>query len=150
MRILGKINIKYILLALISTCLIIYIYLLNEPFDGTSPDQPAAACSPGYWCPASSSGSKVHKCPGGTYGATPNLKTPACSGVCSAGCSCPEASTEACQQPCPAGYFCVEGTGGTAAPPIICPQGYYCPESSAAPIVCPEGLSCPSGTTSIS
>uniref|UniRef100_A0A6C0AMW6 Uncharacterized protein n=1 Tax=viral metagenome TaxID=1070528 RepID=A0A6C0AMW6_9ZZZZ len=127
------------------------MYLINESFEGTPPipEQAAANCSPGFWCPATSSSNKEHLCPGGTYGATSNLKLPACSGICKAGCSCPEGSTSACEKPCPAGFFCVEGTGGTAAPPIICPHGYYCPESSPTPIICPEGASCPAGTTSI-
>jgi hypothetical protein len=150
MRVFSNLTTKYILLGLIIISTIIFIYLIREPFDGTPPVQNATPCAPGYWCPATSSGSKEHKCPGGTYGSSSNLTIPACSGFCKAGCSCPEGSTSACEQPCPAGYFCVQGTGGTAAPPIICPQGYYCPASSAAPIICPEGLSCPPGTTSIS
>ena len=165
MKVFSKINYKLILLLVITICIILYIYLINESFEGSTldnksssdkrisgspPDQPATPCPPGFWCPASSSGSKNQKCPGGTYGNSTNLTNPACSGKCKAGCSCPEASTSECENPCPAGYFCVEGTGGTAAPPILCPQGYYCPLSSAAPIICPEGIFCAPGTTSIS
>ena len=150
MKIFSKFNIKYILLIAITLCVIIYIYLINESFVGTPPDQPATPCAPGFWCPTSSAGSKDNKCPGGTYGDSPNLTNPACSGKCKAGCDCPEASTSQCEKPCPAGFFCVEGTGGTAAPPILCPEGYFCPESSAEPTVCPEGVYCPPGTTSIS
>jgi len=154
MGLLSKINPKFALLIAIAICSIVYICLLNESFEGEGsigipPGQPATPCAPGYWCPASSSGSKDRKCPGGTYGSGPN-STPACSGVCKAGCSCPEGSTSECQEPCPPGYFCVTGTGGTAAPPIICPQGYYCPASSSAPTICPEAVFCPVGTSSIS
>jgi len=149
MGLFSKVNSKFILLIAIIVSIMVYIYLMNESFDGTPPAQAATPCAPGYWCPASSSGSKDNKCPGGTYGSGPN-SSPACSGICKAGCSCPEGSTSSCEKPCPAGYFCVAGTGGTAAPPIICPQGYYCPESSSAPIICPNAVFCPVGTTSIS
>jgi hypothetical protein len=149
MGIIDKINKKYTLLIIIILCVIGYIYLINESFEGTPPAQVATPCAQGFWCPTSSSGSKDNKCPGGTYGASTNLTNPACSGKCKAGCDCPEASTSQCEKPCPPGYFCVEGTGGTAAPPILCPEGYYCPESSPLPTICPEGVYCPPGTTSI-
>lgn len=150
MGLFSKFNIKYILLIVITLCVILYIYLMNESFEGTPPKQVATPCAQGYWCPVSSSGSKEHRCPGGTYGASTNLKNPACSGVCKAGCVCPDASTTECEKPCPAGYFCVEGTGGAASPPLLCPQGYYCPASCSAPVICPEGIFCAAGTSSIS
>ena len=58
MKIFSKFNIKYILLIAITLCVIIYIYLINESFVGTPPDQPATPCAPGFWCPTSSAGSK--------------------------------------------------------------------------------------------
>jgi hypothetical protein len=149
MGLFSKLNMKYILLIIITFCIIAYMYLINESFQGTPPPQIATPCAKGFWCPASAAGSKEHKCPGGTYGASTNLTSPACSGLCKAGCSCPEGSTSECETPCPAGFFCVKGTGGTTAEPIICPQGYYCPLSSPAPIICPEGIFCAPGTSSI-
>lgn len=143
-----KLRLQHILLLLIIISVLYYIYRIHESFIGTAPNQPAIPCSPGYWCPASSSGSKDHACPGGTYGSASGLTLPSCSGPCKAGCVCDDGSITACPTPCPAGYFCVEGTGGSGTPPIMCPQGYYCPISSTAPIICPTGAFCPPGTTS--
>ena len=146
---LGKINVKITLIITIAVCVIMYIYVTNEPFRGTPPEQGSTPCAPGYWCPVSSAGSTHHLCPGGTYGSSSGLSLPKCSGPCQAGCTCPEGSTSSCQVRCPAGHYCVEGTGGSTSQPIVCPQGYYCPVSSSAPIICPRGQYCPPGTSSI-
>jgi hypothetical protein len=84
MGLFSKMNPKFLLLIIITVCIIMYLCLINDTFQGSPPRQAATPCALGYWCPASSSGSKEHKCPGGTYGSGPN-STPACSGMCKAG-----------------------------------------------------------------
>ena len=127
-------------------------YLRNEGFAertfGAAPNTPAVLCQAGFWCPTASGGTKAFPCPGGTYGATPGLTNPTCTGFCQAGCVCKDASTEECPAPCPPGYYCVKGTGGPTSP-VICPQGFYCPASTVIPIACPPGKFCPLGTSSI-
>lgn len=149
MRILVKSKLTQVLLFTILVLVIIYIYLAFEGFIGATLTQVAIPCNIGFWCPASAGSSKQIACPGGTYGSTSGLSTPACSGKCNAGCQCPEGSITACASPCPAGHYCLEGTGGMAVPPVVCPQGYYCPVSSSKPIACPTGVFCPEGTTGI-
>jgi len=146
-------NQTLIVLVILIVVLIATLYFFqSEGFDvntfGPAPASPGVPCSPGFWCPTASGGTKAFPCPGGTYGSEPKLTKPSCSGVCQAGCVCKEASTSACPAPCPAGYYCVAGTGGPTSP-IICPQGYYCPVSTEIPIICPPGLYCPLGTSSI-
>ena len=151
MVILERISLWKVLLLLIGLSLIIFALIYPEGFSNAKnagESIQAVVCPAGFWCPISSSGSQQFRCPGGTYGSSPGLSNPACSGFCQPGCVCDEASTSGCQEPCPAGYYCVEGTGGST-PPIICPAGYYCPASSSAPIICPEGKFCSVGTSSI-
>ena len=140
-----------LLLLLIGTLLVIYGLIYFEAFANASNSGDkiqAIVCPAGFWCPVSSGGSQQHRCPGGTYGSSTGLSTPACSGFCKKGCVCDEGSRSECEEPCPPGFYCVEGTGGSTSP-IICPSGYYCPESSFQPVICPEGKYCPIGTAAI-
>jgi hypothetical protein len=130
-------------------------FFQSEGFDvqtfGAAPVTNGILCQAGFWCPTASGGTKAFPCPGGTYGSTPGLKVPQCTGYCKAGCVCKEASTEQCPTKCPQGYYCVAGTGGPTSP-IICPQGYFCPEGSdgtesVGPKICPAGAFCPLGTS---
>ena len=152
MIVFGQVVSWKLLLLLIGVSLVILALIYPEGFSNAgNPGDAiiAVVCPMGFWCPVSSSGSQQFRCPGGTYGASTGLSTPACSGFCQPGCVCDEASTNPCQEPCPPGYYCVEGTGGSASPPIICPVGYYCPGSTFEPIICPEGKFCSVGTRSI-
>ena len=129
----------------------LYIFQMEgfaENTFGPAPNASGVPCSPGFWCPIASGGSKAFPCPGGTYGATPKLTEPKCSGMCDAGCVCKEGSTQQCPADCPPGYYCVAGTGGQT-PPIICPQGYICEGKTSLPKACPPGIYCPLGTSSL-
>ncbi len=130
-----------ILFVIILVLVSLYAYIVYEGFVDTK----AALCAIGHWCPASSQTDKAAPCPGGTYGSTPGLTSPACSGKCQAGCVCNEASTSICPDPCPAGFYCIEGT----LKPVKCPKGNYCPVSSKLPTPCPTGVFCPEGTASL-
>ncbi len=76
-----------------------------------------APCPPGQYC----AGGVAALCPAGVYGATPELQSPACSGLCAAGYYCPPGSTTATEVPC----------GG---------EDVYCPEGSGLPRVAPPGM----------
>jgi len=141
MRILFKSKRIQLLLVIIVVLLGLYAYMVYEGFA----DSKAGLCAIGFWCPAASQIEKSAACPGGTYGATPGLTTPACSGRCKAGCFCGAGSTKSCENMCPAGSYCVEGSER----PVICPSGNYCPASSSSPTACPSGVFCPEGTTSL-
>jgi sugar lactone lactonase YvrE len=85
----------------------------------------------GYYYSAVAGGSAP--CPPGTFGATRNLTTAACSGLCSSppGWGCGLASASASGSLCPAGYACV---GGAAPPsPCACPDACPAGTASAAP-----------------
>jgi hypothetical protein len=142
-----------IILVVLIIVLIASLYIFQtegfvENTFGPAQTSPGVPCSPGFWCPTASGGTKAFPCPGGTYGSASKLTQPNCSGMCNAGCVCKEASTDPCPAPCPPGYYCVAGTGGQT-PPIICPQGYYCTGGTVTPTVCPPGIYCPLGTSSL-
>ena len=59
------------------------------------------------------------ECPSGTYGATPGLTSPNCTGLCSVGYECPAGSDVPTRLICPAGFFCAGG------PKQACPAGRY-------------------------
>lgn len=61
-----------------------------------------AQCESGAYCVAG----RRRLCPAGTFGVTPGLASPTCTGVCPAGNYCPEGTVEPI--PCPAGTY-----GGT-------------------------------------
>jgi hypothetical protein len=107
------------------------------------------------------------QCAAGRYGATPGLRSAACSGLCAEGHFCPAGSTSATQFPCRgAGHYCPEGSprpipaaagrftvsraldgNGTATTEQgdrsvrvaeeLCPRGSYCRGGVVVP--CPAG-----------
>jgi hypothetical protein len=87
-------------------------------------------CEPGYYC---LSGVRT-ACPGGTFGNAQGLKTPACSGPCTAGYYCPAGSTTSTAYACgsgavhPAAYYCPSGSGS----PTLVSSGYYSTPTTAA------------------
>ena len=137
-----------IIVIIIVSLLLFTVISKGEGFDVTPSSQTSQPCQTGHWCPTLGGGDTMYPCPGGTYGDSPSLETPSCSGPCQEGCVCDASSTDQCAAPCPAGYYCLAGTGGPIAP-IICPQGYFCPESSSEPTICPAGVFCAIGTASI-
>jgi hypothetical protein len=95
-------------------------------------------CTAGYACPAGSTSPTVQlcpvgqyslagagtcsNCPGGTYGNSVGLTTPACSGPCAEGFVCPPGSNTSTPAPsCPAGRFGVAATGACDE----CPAGQF-------------------------
>jgi len=81
------------------------------------------------------------ECPSGTYGATPGLTSPNCTGLCSVGYECPAGSDVPTRLICPAGFFCAGG------PKQACPAGRYRYsvrplDSSFAPL-CSEAIALP-------
>ena len=141
MRNIFKSKRMQLLFIIIIVLLALYGFIVYDGFTGTT----GGLCAIGYWCPASSQTDKAAPCPGGSYGGTPGLTSPGCTGKCQAGCVCAPGSTTICQDPCPAGSYCVAGTHI----PTKCPSGNYCPISSSAPTPCPTGVFCPEGTASI-
>jgi hypothetical protein len=116
----------------------------------------ARLCPVGSFCEAGSGAPTP--CPSGTFGAFPGLKTPACSGACSAGYYCPRGSTSSFSRRCEAGSYCLPGSAEPSMCPSgtfgntsllktpacsgICPRGFYCPVGEArAPLACPFGSS---------
>lgn len=136
-------KITLITIGIVTIVFIVVLAMYKTDFFATG-----SACTTGHWCPIASSTNDVFLCPGGTFGSTAQLTTPACSGPCSGGCVCEPGSKKPCEKPCPAGSYCVKGTGGDTKP-IPCPKGYYCPEGSENPIACPAGIFCDVGTTGI-
>jgi len=133
-----------IAIAIVTIVLLGFLVTYNTEFFATG-----TVCTTGHWCPIAASVGDVFLCPGGTYGSSSQLTTPACSGQCKPGCICPEGSTKECPKPCTAGFYCVKGTGSLETKPIICPKGYYCLEGSAIPTPCPAGVFCDVGTSAI-
>ena len=82
-------------------------------------------------------------CPAGTYGATVNLTTAACSGPCLAGYICPAGSKIDSVTKCPAGYYCPTGSAAGR----ICSAGGYCPIGVSTPIPCPINTYNPTEST---
>ena len=92
----------------------------------------------------------------GTYGGSPGLTTPACSGACAAGYYCLEAADTSTAFPCGAvtvycppgssngtfvdlGYYTVGGNETTRQGEAVCPPGAYCQRDGYAR-PCPPGL----------
>eukprot|EP00455_Lapot_gusevi_P054678 TRINITY_DN880_c0_g1_i2.p1 TRINITY_DN880_c0_g1~~TRINITY_DN880_c0_g1_i2.p1 ORF type:complete len:891 (+),score=349.38 TRINITY_DN880_c0_g1_i2:33-2675(+) len=94
-------------------------------------------CQPGYYCPLLST--FMTACPVGTYGATSQLPSSSCSGLCFGGYfgSGLARTFPTCDGACSPGYFCPNGS--TSATQQICPLGYYCPPASSAAQLCPNG-----------
>ncbi len=83
----------------------------------------AAACSP---------------CRGGSYGDTPGMGSPNCSGLCSPGYACPAGSTSPTAVPCSPGYVCPSGSSSSTGSP--CPPGSYAASPGATTCdPCPAG-----------
>lgn len=78
---------------------------------------PNGLCSPGYYCPVSSTGPQEIPCPNRTY-------LPEYGGASVSDCST-----------CVAGGYCPLGS----ANPIACPRGYYCVTAVSKPLPCPPG-----------
>eukprot|EP00752_Nemacystus_decipiens_P014158 g12590.t1 len=95
-----------------------------------------AQCESGTYCVAG----RRRSCPAGTFGATPGLISPTCSGVCPAGNYCPERSVEPI--PCPAGTYGGEEGLSTQDCSGLCAQGHYCPAGSVSAFQ----YACPAGT----
>ena len=78
-------------------------------------------CGVGNYCLAGSV--SATSCPNGTYGATANLQTSACSGQCLAG------------------YYCTSGSTTNTNNGNNCAAGYYCPVGTATQLPCAAGYS---------
>jgi hypothetical protein len=74
-------------------------------------------CSPGYYCPAGSTGPTQVPCDPGTYRSISG-------GMNASSCAA-----------CETGYYCISGT----STPSICPRGSYCLVNTVTPIPCPRG-----------
>jgi len=74
-------------------------------------------CSPGFYCPKGSDGSRAKPCPAGTYN---NFTGRWMESQCT---DCPEKS------------YCPEGTTF----PVLCPAGSFCPNNTGWPVPCPKG-----------
>jgi hypothetical protein len=113
----------------------------TEPGTGENPrnQEAQAPCQPGQYCV----NGVATPCPLGVYGATPELTSPACSGLCAPGYFCPVGSSSTTQLPCGGvDVFCLAGSGlPQASPPgeytvgpsattrnstLPCPAGSYC------------------------
>ena len=127
---------------------------------GVSPDTRTsqAACPPpwdaasnfsGVYCPGPGDGN-IHLCPGGVFGDTSGLVSPACSGPCSAGYYCPPGSVNSTARACGSvGLYCPSGVGA----PVSVPVGFYSlPELESrigtreSTISCQQGEYCVGGT----
>jgi hypothetical protein len=83
----------------------------------------------GYYC---RNGLRI-LCPEGTYGATPGLSSPLCSGLCAPGHYCPAGSINATYHRCPAGRYGATPGLANSACSGACSPGYFCPEASTSP-----------------
>ncbi|KAF0738163.1 hypothetical protein Ae201684_006141 [Aphanomyces euteiches] len=107
-------------------------------------------CDPGFYC----QNGVQYPCPAGTFGSTPQLTTPACSGLCPAGYVCPPSSSNSTAIQCGdvslfcpvgsdvprrvrAGFYTTGNLNATRTAQALCDVGHFC--QGGIRYECPSG-----------